>query len=304
MPIKPNLFIIGAPKSGTTSLAYELSSHPSVFCGVKEPRYFDAPTFYDFESDFPIKSLDEYLKLYESSKSRHAEYSIDASVFNMYSRESLQKILDLSPNAKFIVCLRDPLDATKSMHRQRLKYTEPHMRELSEDLESSWRALELRRSGEGYPYGCRNRFIFRYDLLFRYELYILALDEMIPPENIIFINFEVYRSDPIKVHQEIIRWLGLQPHNLSHLRLNEGYTVSSNVITRSLHRCVRYTSPIRKFLHLDRGKLRFLVKFYRAVMRTYDFRPQTCEIDDEIRIFFSNTYDVMDEVFRRNKVNS
>jgi hypothetical protein len=37
---KPNFFIIGSMKSGTTSLWRLLASHPSIFmCGAKEPSY-------------------------------------------------------------------------------------------------------------------------------------------------------------------------------------------------------------------------------------------------------------------------
>jgi hypothetical protein len=43
--IKPNLFIIGAMKSGTTFLWSLLASHPSIYlCRPKEPSYFVEPT--------------------------------------------------------------------------------------------------------------------------------------------------------------------------------------------------------------------------------------------------------------------
>ena len=38
--MKPNLFIIGAPKCGTSALAHYLSEHPKVFfSNPKEPFY-------------------------------------------------------------------------------------------------------------------------------------------------------------------------------------------------------------------------------------------------------------------------
>ena len=37
----PNLFIVGAPRCGTTSLAYYLSQHPEIYFYVlKEPMFF------------------------------------------------------------------------------------------------------------------------------------------------------------------------------------------------------------------------------------------------------------------------
>ena len=39
---KPNLFLIGAPKCGTTSLASYLSDHPQIFVSdPKEPHFFN-----------------------------------------------------------------------------------------------------------------------------------------------------------------------------------------------------------------------------------------------------------------------
>ncbi|MBM3518373.1 MAG: sulfotransferase [Alphaproteobacteria bacterium] len=37
---KPNFFIVGAPKSGTTAMDAYLSEHPDVFMAQKEPHYF------------------------------------------------------------------------------------------------------------------------------------------------------------------------------------------------------------------------------------------------------------------------
>ena len=82
-PRMPNLFLIGAPKCGTSALASQIGTHPAVYLGKKEPRFFDARTFYDFEEDHPIKSLGEYLSLFSGNASTGAAYRLDASVFNM-----------------------------------------------------------------------------------------------------------------------------------------------------------------------------------------------------------------------------
>lgn len=39
---RPNFFIIGAPKCGTSTLAWWLSQHPQVwFSPIKEPHFFN-----------------------------------------------------------------------------------------------------------------------------------------------------------------------------------------------------------------------------------------------------------------------
>src|ERR1700722_14074148 len=80
----PNLFIVGAPKSGTTAVASYLGSHPDVFVAGKELSYFG--------SDLEFRGVnggrwrigyDTYLEWFAG----HGEekYRTDRSVFYLYS---------------------------------------------------------------------------------------------------------------------------------------------------------------------------------------------------------------------------
>ena len=67
---KPNLFIIGAPKCGTTALSEYLREHPAVFVTQpKEPHFFskDFPYYYSPGH----ATLDHYLRLYEDAGPEH-----------------------------------------------------------------------------------------------------------------------------------------------------------------------------------------------------------------------------------------
>lgn len=57
---EPNFFIVGAAKSGTSSLAYYLGQHPDVYMSpVKEPCYF--------LSDFGLDDYNEYISLFRGA---------------------------------------------------------------------------------------------------------------------------------------------------------------------------------------------------------------------------------------------
>lgn len=59
---EPNFFIVGAAKSGTTSLVHYLSQHPDVYFSLwKEPHYF--------VSEFVQNDFDEaeYLSLFNGA---------------------------------------------------------------------------------------------------------------------------------------------------------------------------------------------------------------------------------------------
>ena len=79
---KPNFFIVGAPKCGTTALASYLNEHSKIFVSnPKEPHYF--------ATDFPryrlYDSLKQYLDIFNDAKSENVAIG-EASVFYMYSR--------------------------------------------------------------------------------------------------------------------------------------------------------------------------------------------------------------------------
>ena len=61
---KPNLFIVGAPKCGTTALSEYLRQHPNVFMtNPKEPNFFAD----DMPKRYIAKTIDDYISLYSKS---------------------------------------------------------------------------------------------------------------------------------------------------------------------------------------------------------------------------------------------
>src|SRR6476620_1237476 len=112
---KPNLFILGAPKCGTTSMAYYLSQHPEIFVSpYKEPHYFNLDSEYRFTF-----SEKQYLENFKNATSFH-KYLVDASVWYLYSKVAVDEILKYNPESKFIVMLRNPVDMFYSLHQQLL----------------------------------------------------------------------------------------------------------------------------------------------------------------------------------------
>lgn len=243
----PNLFIIGAPKCGTTALVDQLSMHSAIFVpAMKEPRYFDARTFFDNENDWPIKTLNNYLSLYASTESQEAKYRLDGSVFNMYSESSILDILKLEPESKFIVIVRDPLEAAKSMHSQRLKYNETRLREVSEDFYTCWDLIEDRKNGHGLPHGCCNSFLFRYDLLYKYELYLPMLFRLISNKHLLVLGYAKFKSDPLSVHKKVINFLNIPHQELHTKQLNQTYVIKPTYSGKMLAYFIRKTIWLRK----------------------------------------------------------
>ena len=110
---KPNFFIIGAPKCGTTSMASWLSEHPSIYMSpVKEPHHYSGDFNY---GDY--RDLNKYLSLFKEANESHIAVG-EASAWYLNSKKAIFNIEAENPNAKYIVLLRNPVEMAPSLHQQ------------------------------------------------------------------------------------------------------------------------------------------------------------------------------------------
>lgn len=97
----PNTFIIGAQKSGTTSLANMLAQHSDVcFSSPKEPRFF--------EYEYPL-GIEFYIKKY-FGEYKGEKIVGEARTTNMMIPFVPERISEINPNAKIIAILRNPIE--------------------------------------------------------------------------------------------------------------------------------------------------------------------------------------------------
>jgi len=107
---KPNLFIIGAMKSGTTSLHHYISQHPQVFMSEpKEPGYLK-------QDKKNQESEDWYYSLFNEANNSHlyvGEGSTDYAKIPQYTGVA-DRIKAISPDAKIVYVMRNPYQRTIS----------------------------------------------------------------------------------------------------------------------------------------------------------------------------------------------
>lgn len=105
VPPLPNFVVVGAPRSGTTSLWHYLRAHPDVFMAPsKELRFFN--------SDAVAGGLDEYRANFKGWRGERAVG--EASPQYMYSTDAMRRMVELLPDARLIVVLRSPVDRAYS----------------------------------------------------------------------------------------------------------------------------------------------------------------------------------------------
>lgn len=118
---KPNMIIIGAPKTGTTSLHYYLSQHPDIYMSEdKEPHYFcndlheENDKFFKFNKYFRYREESKYLSIFKGAKEE--KVIGEASTTYIYSKLAAKNIHAFDPSMKIIAIIRDPLDLAYSWY--------------------------------------------------------------------------------------------------------------------------------------------------------------------------------------------
>lgn len=106
----PNLFIVGAAKSGTTSLWHILKQHPDVF--MPEDELYKEPGF--FSDLYGIKDRDKYLSIF--SKASHEKYVGEATNAYLTDPNSARRIYEFNPDSKIIIMLRHPVMRAYSLY--------------------------------------------------------------------------------------------------------------------------------------------------------------------------------------------
>ena len=102
---KPNLFIPGAAKSGTTPLHNLLNQHPEICMSkVKEPGYWKNENFQEFKTI----EKQNYLDLFDKSSCKIYGDSSTAYMYHQYFIKNINNNYKDSP--KFIFVLRNPID--------------------------------------------------------------------------------------------------------------------------------------------------------------------------------------------------
>ena len=119
----PNFFIVGAARSGTTSLDRYLAQHPEIYITPKKETHFfadgDFPTCFKGPGDERlnrrlIRDEEQYAELFAGVTGEKAIG--ESSVFYLCYPASAERIAQTVPEAKIIVLLREPVARTYSSY--------------------------------------------------------------------------------------------------------------------------------------------------------------------------------------------
>lgn len=222
--IGPNVIILGAPKSGTSSIYEYFKKHDEIFVpSNKEIHYFSD----DLKSKNPYRR-DLYYAMFANANRDTAV--VDVAVLYMYSNVAVKRIKEELGNIKLICLLRNPVDAVHAFHSQ-MVFTG---NEDVTDLEKAWKLQELRQSGMHLPDNMyQHPNLLQYQDIFKYGEQVERIFKYFPKENVHFIFFNNFTMDTAYEMKKLYEFIGVRdPGDLIYKKYNPSKKVRSRMLNR------------------------------------------------------------------------
>jgi hypothetical protein len=198
--------IVGAPRCGTTALSRYLGQHPEVrFSAPKEPHFFSTAHLDDL-GHVELESFveEEYLERFFPSRS-NGHLLAEGSVSYLYAAERMQRILQLWPDAKFIISVRDPMEMLPSLHRRMIYNGD----ETVEDFDRAWDLVPERRNGRRIPRSCVDPRFLDYEEIGRLGKHVERFLDAVGRERCFVSVYDEFAADPAGQYRRILDFLGL-----------------------------------------------------------------------------------------------
>jgi len=235
--IRPNLFIVGAPKSGTTALYSYLKPHPQIVMSkIKEPQLFASDICGDQRG---VRTLLEYLNCFGQPVDKELVVIGEASTCYLGSKHAPTDIREFSPGARVIVMLRNPIDVMYAEHSERVFGGTEHITHFEVALD----APEPRRWRSGPFKGDLVRNL-SYRELTRFSEQLQRYFDVFGRENVHVIIYDDFAHNPALAYQAVVSFLRVVPHQDCDFGI-----VNANRRTRSrtVHDLLRYPpAPVKQ----------------------------------------------------------
>jgi len=239
----PTFFIIGAAKSGTSSLYNYLKQHPEIFMSpIKEPHFFSfnssskmtrGPGDPIFKA---ITDLHNYKHLFDGVKDEKAIG--EASTSYLYRPEAPTRIKNMLPKSKFIAILRNPVDRAFSAYMHVVRDNRETAKNFSEAL-----LLENSRINAGWEP------IWHFTNVGRYYNQLSRYYNLFDHDQIRVFLYEDLLEDQMKLLYDIFEFLEVDadfnPESL--VRFNVSGEQKSGILHKLNLLLFNSPNPIRRF---------------------------------------------------------
>ncbi|MFT5465850.1 MAG: hypothetical protein ACI8UO_000946 [Verrucomicrobiales bacterium] len=198
---KPDFFVIGAPRCGTTAMCQYLAEHPKIaFADPKEPFYFGR----DFSTRITFDEA-AYLNCFRDAGPEHEAVG-EGSPYGLFSETAVAEILEFQSGARFVVMLRNPVEMVQSFHAQLLVAGQEDVTDFSE----AWSLQETRAKGESLPRANRWPEFLQYRKWGLFGEQLLRLFKTVDHDRLCVVIYEDFAEDAKREYEQILKFLNVE----------------------------------------------------------------------------------------------
>lgn len=212
---KPNLFIVGEAKSGTTALLHFLNQHPDVYMSDLEVNVFGKDIIKEnlrfhknrFWRRYVVRKTKQYMRLM-FRKAKNEKIIGEATTNNAYSKLAAKEIKKFNPDAKIIFMLREPVSFLYSLHSQFIFNLEENER----DFETALDLEENRKKGNDVPSGVTFPSNLYYSDRIKFADHLKRYMDVFNKKNIMVILLDDFKKDNPGTYKKVLNFLDLKDY--------------------------------------------------------------------------------------------
>lgn len=297
--VKPNTFIVGAPKAGTSALAQYLSEHPNVFFSDPKEPFFWCRDMPQLSAEFFIESLDDYLSLFDDSDANVHSVIAEGSTKYLYKTNYIKNILHFNADAKFIVMLRNPIDMAHAYHMEQVYSLEENIKSFYE----AWHAQPQREIGQNIPKNCRAPEYLLYGKVCSIGEQLSRLMEIVDRRNLHVIFQDQFIEAPLFEYKRVLEFLGIPYDDRSEFpKVNISHAHRSKALARLVLKPPAWMAPFVTEVrnHLIEHRYPAVEKMKSMLNKKQPREPLTPEFRLELYEYFKNDIKLLEQLTSRN----
>lgn len=267
--MKVGLFIVGAPKSGTTSLYHYLKEHPEI-CMSKEKEldYFSHNCVDEIKKYYksnPITNYDDYLSQFESVSGE--KVFGEGSVSYLFYPNVANEIREYNSEAKIIIMLRNPIDRAYSHYLMdyKLGLVSDSLEEVINQKEGKWSKAHYQQFIElGLYYQQVKRYI-----------------DVFGRENVHVIEYESFKNNTAGEVRKVFGFVNVDDTHLPNVVVYNRFMMPKRVWVKKLYSLVWFRKilsrifpekgvRIIKAIFFEKGKPKLSIDLRKKLLKIYE----------------------------------
>lgn len=292
----PDFLIVGAAKSGTTSLHYYLKQHPQIFMPkVKELFFYcfmDSPPNYNGEwwKKNAVTKIDDYIAHFKDADGNQTIGEACPS-YLYFSNDTIRNIKKVYreryKDVKIIIILRNPAERAWSHFMVMRRDEQEPLKDFTEAIKPE--TVHKRLSGK---WDCN----FDYIGWGMYYEQVKAFMEEFPRVKVFL--YDEFCNDRLKVMKEIFNFLGVDEDFMPDVRTK--YNLSGEPRFKILHKFIAGQYPMKGFLKsFIPHNIRFMIK-YKVFKKNLQQRKMPDDIKKELIRLYGNDFLKLQKLIKKD----